>query len=157
VKRTVPAALVAALAVTAAASGGTRSVEACKPGLHSVGKTTYRVYCGPASASVKVNGKRHAFRHGSCLKLGSARVFTLSIGTLTMSRGKARYNYLGISVPSAKRDGVYRRAAVTWAYGGRRYTLYNVKLTLAGNRTRGSFSGRIVGKKGAATGSFRCK
>jgi hypothetical protein len=132
-------------------------VEACKPGVHTVGKTTYRVFCGPASATVRVAGKAHSFRHGSCLKLGAARVFTLSIGTLTMSKGTAHYSYLGISVPSAGRDGVYHRASVAWAYGGKRYTAYNVKLTLAGNRTRGTFSGRIVGKRGTVTGSFHCK
>ena len=156
-KRAALLVVLVALAITAAASGGTRLAEACKPGIHTVGKTTYRVFCGPASASVRVAGKMHSFRHGSCLKLGGARVFTLSIGTLAMSGGKPRYSYLGISVPSARRDGVYRSASVTWAYGGKRYSAYNVKLTLAGNRTRGAFSGRIVGKRGTVTGSFRCK
>ena len=145
-----------ALAATAAATAATGSARACKPGIRPIGTTTYRVFCGPASASVRVAGKKHSFRKGSCLTVGG-RVFTLSIGSLKMSRGKPRYAYLGVTVPNAKRDGVYRGAAVSFAYGGKRYSLSAVKVRLAGKRTRGTFSGRIVGRKGAARGSFRCK
>lgn len=153
--RLLAAGTLAALALTAAASGAPDRAAACKPGVHTVGKVTYRIFCGPASATVKFGSKTQTFRHGSCLKTGI--VFTISIGTLTVSKGKSRYSYLGIAVPSAKRDGVYRRAVIGWAYGGKRYSLYNVVLHLAGNRTRGTFSGRIVGKPGPVTGSFRCK
>jgi hypothetical protein len=146
----------AALALVAAAGAGTRSAEACKPGIRTIGKTTYRIFCGPASASVKVGRKTHSLRNGSCLTVGG-KVFTLSIGTLTMSKRKPRYSYLGVTVPQAKRDGIYRRAVVTWAFGGKRYSLDNVKVRLAGKRTRGTFSGRIVGKTATVTGSFRCK
>ena len=155
--RLLAAGALAALALTAAAGGATESASACKPGTHTVGKVTYRIFCGPASATVKFAGKTQTFRHGSCLKTGIGKVFTISIGRLTISKGKPRYSYLGIAVPSAKRDGVYRRAVIGWAYGGKRYSLYNVVLRLAGNRTRGTFSGRIVGKPGPVTGSFRCK
>ncbi|MBA3718471.1 MAG: hypothetical protein H0W87_09640 [Actinobacteria bacterium] len=156
-RRLVVAVLLAALSVTAAASGATKSASACKPGVHTVGKTTYRVFCGPASATVRMGGKTQSFRNGSCLKVGITRVFTISIGTLTISKGKARYSYLGITVPSANHDGVYTRAIIAWAFGGTRYALYNVKLRLMGNRTRGTFSGRVVGKRGTVSGSFRCK
>jgi len=146
-----------ALAATASAGAAARHADACKAGVHVVGKTTYRVFCGPASASVKVSGKTQSFHHGSCLSTGAGKVFAISIGTLTISKGKARYRYLGITVPSARRDGVYKRAVVTWVYGGKRYTLYNVTVRLAAKRTRGTFSGRIVGRRGTVRGSFRCR
>jgi hypothetical protein len=156
VRRALFAVVLAALTAAAAAGAGTRGAEACKPGIRTIGTTTYRVFCGPASATVKVAGKKHSFRKGSCLTVGG-RVFTLSIGSLKMTKGKARYGYLGVTVPNAKRDGVYRVAAVSFAYGGKRYSLSTVKVRLAGKRTRGTFSGRIVGKGGKVTGSFRCK
>jgi hypothetical protein len=155
VRRTALVVALAALAATAAAGSGTAASTACKAGIHVIGRTTYRVYCGPAAASVKVSGKTHSFRHGTCLRAG--KLFTVSIGTLTMSKGKPRYSYLGITVPAAKKDGSYTRAVVTWAFGGKRYSLYNVKVRLSGKRTRGTFSGRIVGRTGNVTGSFRCK
>jgi hypothetical protein len=149
--------LVLAAFSAAAAAAAPAATTACKPGVHTIGKVTYRVYCGPASATVKMPGKTQSFRNGSCLKVGVTSVFTMSIGTLTISKGKARYRYFGISVPSANHDGTYRRAVVSWAFGGKRYTLYNVTLRLTANRTRGTFSGRVVGRAGKATGSFRCR
>lgn len=155
-KRAVLLMFFVALSLAAAAGAGTRTAAACKPGAHTIGKMTYRVFCGPASASVKVEGKTHSFRNGSCLRAGTTKVFAMSIGTLTISKSKPKYSYLGITVPGAKRDGAYRRAVITWAFAGNRYSLYNVKLRLSGGRTRGTFSGRIVGKRGTVTGSFRC-
>jgi hypothetical protein len=156
VRRALVFAALIVLAATAPAGAGTGSAGACKPGIRTIGTTIYRVFCGPASASVEVAGKKHSFRKGSCLTVGG-RVFTLSIGSLKMSKGKPRYSYLGVTVPNAKRDGVYRRAAVSFAYGGKRYSLARVKVRLDGNRTRGTLSGRIAGKKGTVTGSFRCR
>jgi hypothetical protein len=157
VKRTALAVLVAALASTAAAAGAPQRAQACKAGVHTIGTTTYRVFCGPARASIKVGKTRQSFRHGSCLKIAGGRVFTMSIGTLQLGAAKPRYSYLGITVPGARHDGSYRRAVVAWAYAGKRYTLYNVAVKLSGKRTRGTFSGRVVGRRGTVTGSFRCR
>lgn len=151
----VTSALVALMA--AAAGSGTGAAAACKSGVHKVGKVIYRTYCGPASASVKVAGKTHTFRNGSCLRAGITHVFTMSIGKLTIGNGKTRYSYFGLSVPTANHDGIYRRAVITWSIGGKRDSLSNVKLRLSNNQTRGSFSGRAVGRRGRVTGSFRCK
>jgi hypothetical protein len=46
---------------------------------------------------------------------------------------------------------------ITWSIGGKRYSLSNAKLRLTNKQTRGFFSGRAVGGRGAVTGSFRCK
>jgi hypothetical protein len=156
VRRALVLGALAALSLAAAGTGAS-ATTACKPGIHTVGKVTYRVYCGPASASVKVAGKTHSFRGGSCLRAGVTRVFTMSIGKLTIGKGKPRYSYFGVTVPTANHDGLYRRAVVTWAIGGKRYSLYNVKLRLTNGQTRGTFSGRAVGRRGTVTGSFRCK
>ena len=106
---------------------------------------------------MKLAGKTYTFRGGACLRAGITRVFTISIGKLTIGKGKPRYSYLGVTVPSANHDGTYRRAVVTWAIGGKRYSLSNVKLRLTNGQTRGSFTGRAAGKRGTVTGSFRCK
>ena len=146
-----------ALSAAAAAGAGAKTAAACKPGAHKVGKVTYHVFCGPATASVKFGGKTYTFRGGSCLQAGITRIFTISIGKLTIGKGKPRYSYLGVTVPSANHDGTYRRTVVTWAIGGKRYSLYKGKVRLTNDQTRGTFSGRAVGKRGTVTGSFRCK
>ena len=156
-RRALVVAVLLALCAVATAGAVTNAATACKAGVHTVGKVTYRVYCGPASATVKTAGKTHTFRNGSCLRAGITRVFTMSIGRLTMSKDKPKYSYFGVTVPSANHDGTFRRVVVTWAIGGKRYSLINAKLRLTNKQTRGSFSGRAAGKGGTVTGSFRCK
>ena len=146
-----------ALSAAAAAGTGAKTAAACKPGIHKVGEITYHVFCGPASASVKRAGKTYTLRGGSCLRAGITRIFTMSIGKLTIGKGKPRYSYFGVTVPSANHDGTYHQAVVTWAIGGKRYSLLNVKLRLTSDQTRGTFAGRAAGERGTVTGSFRCK
>lgn len=146
-----------ALSAAAAAGAGAKTAAACKPGIHKAGKVTYQVFCGPATASVKQAGKTHTFRGGSCLRAGITRIFTMSIGKLTIGNGKPRYSYFGVTVPSANHDGTYRRAVVTWAIGGKRSSLFNVKLRLTNHQTRGRFTGRAAGTHETVTGSFRCR
>jgi hypothetical protein len=156
-KRALLFCVVLAVMGTTAASAGGAPGKACKAGIHKIGKTTYRVFCGPASASITVAGKKHSFRSGSCLKIGSTKVFALAIGKLAITKTRARYSYLSVTIPLARRDGLYRGATVAWAYGGKRHLLSNSRVKLAGKRTRGTFSGRLAGRKNAVTGSFRCK
>jgi hypothetical protein len=156
-RRALPIYAVAALCAAAGATAAVGPAAACKPGVQKIGSVTYRVYCGPASASVKFGGKTYAFRDGTCVRAGIAKVFTLSIGKLTISKGKPRYSYFGVTVPSANHDGTYHRAIVTWAFRGKRYSLANMKLRLTNDQTRGSFTGRATGKRGMVSGAFRCK
>jgi hypothetical protein len=156
-RRALAVAAFVVLLATAVANAGTKAADACKPGTHKIGTVTYRVFCGPASATVKTGGKTYTFRNGTCLRAGITRVFTMSIGRLATSKGKPKYSYFGIIVPSANHDGVYRRALVTWVSGGKRYALANVKVRLTNKQSRGSFSGRTAGKRTTVTGSFRCK
>jgi hypothetical protein len=146
---------VAGAIAAAVASGGSGSVQACKPGVRSVGKILVRTFCGPAKASLTVGGKPQAFRQGSCTRLQAT--FTINIGTITIGKAKPKYDYFGISIAGANHDGNYPRAAIGWAYHGRRYAAFNAKLKLAGNRTRGTFSGRVVSSKATVKGSFSCK
>jgi hypothetical protein len=142
--------------VAAGAAGTAPRADACKPGIRKIGTASYRVYCGPASASLRVGRKTQSFRKGACVTLGG-KVFTLSIGALTISKGKPRYRYLNVTVPQAKRDGTYRRASVTWTFGTKRYLLSPARVRLAGKRSRGTFSGRIAGTNRRVAGSFHCK
>jgi hypothetical protein len=155
-KRVLALGALAVLSASAAAGAATDANAACRAGTRKVGSIVYRVYCGPASASVKVGGKTQSFRHGSCVRVGITHVFTLSIGKLSISKGKARYKYFGVTIPSANHDGTYDRAVVTWTFGGERHALASVNLRLTHNQNRGSFSGRAAGG-GTVSGSFRCK
>ena len=146
-----------ALAATAAAGAAPKVAARCQSGTHKVGTVTYRVYCGPASASVTEDGATHRFRKGSCVRVGITKIFTMSIGKLTVSKGRPRYNYFGVTVPHASRDGTYRSAVITWTFGGERHALASATLRLTHHQTRGSFSGRAAGSTSTVTGSFRCK
>jgi hypothetical protein len=145
----------AAAATTASGSPNSR-VVACKAGVKTIGGVIYRTFCGPATATVSMRGKQYSFSGGKCTKTGVVQVFTVSVGTLTVGKNKPRFKYFGAAVSAASHDGVYRRGVVGWAVNRKRYSLYNVRLSLSGSLTRGTFSGRIVGG-GRATGSFRCK
>src|SRR5262245_60479772 len=156
-KRVLVICVLATVVGTAAASVSAAPAKTCKAGIHKLGRTTYRVFCGPASASITVAGKKHSFRSGSCLNVGSTKIFAVAIGKLAITRTRARYSYLSVTIPRARRDGVYHGGTVAWAYGGKRHVLGDTKVKLAGKRTRGTFSGRLAGQRRTVTGLFRCK
>ena len=89
---------------------------------------------------------------------GITRIFTISIGKLTIGKGKPRYSYLGVTVPSANHDGTYRRAVDH--LGDRREALLAVEPEGAADEQPDSRHRSRAGPwagAGAVTGSFRCK
>jgi hypothetical protein len=146
------------LAVNAAAAP-VKTIRKCIPdreaGIDRVGSVTLITYCGHAKLTLKQGTKATTYTNAMCLK---------TPGNLTVGFGKytaivqplALSNALVLVAPAAG-DGTYRLSLLTVQKKGKKATLANnVKVVIAGKRSRGTFSGRF--DKGAKfTGSFTCK
>ena len=147
------AAAAAAVAALLAASHAAAR-QACTAGTHSSGGVTYRTFCGPAHATLKVGGQTLTFKGGSC-QINSS-IFSINIGTITLPPGKPKYDYFGITV-FAKKGGTYKNQSVTWQLPhGKHGSLISATIKLASNRKSGSFSGTVLGASGKGNGTFSC-
>ena len=155
--------MLAVVATIAAAAGEARTASAAC----TAGSTTYqgfraRVYCGPATALVKVGGRTLKYQGGSCKRTSAA--VELAIGTLILdSRDpKVLPRSFGISIgrifgvgKAAPKDGTYPSATVVYVNSGKRYATTSASAELTGNRTRGTFTGKLFTGE-TITGTFRC-
>jgi hypothetical protein len=157
----VVATLVAVAALCGAAATSANAAQRC-----SSGPTTYqgvRAYtgCGPATAVVKLGGRTLRYRGGSCRRTVGA--FELDMGTTILGEtSKPLPRFFGVAIGrifgvgrAAPRDGVYTGGMVVFVDGGKRYASLAAKVVLAGARTRGSFTARVLGGP-PVSGSFTC-
>jgi hypothetical protein len=143
----------AAAAATAAAARGAK--DACVAGDRTIGRSSARVFCGPAKATATIGRSTVRFAHGSCL---TSPGFAINIGTLAFDPA-ARVAYLGILLPLAK-PGVYSGTQVTASLraAGRHLTLSATgpsKVVLNPGARSGTFSGVDFSGK-PVKGSFSC-
>jgi hypothetical protein len=155
---------VGAASVVAVPTASSRA--ACTHGVISFGGAQARLFCGPAKATLHVGGKTLAFKGGACertSKYVSVNIGTVVLGTTT----KKKPDYFGLDVgqvPGSKAkpaaaDGHYTGGTVAIVSGGKSYAVRGdtVKITLGGNRSRGTLSGTLLfGGSGPITGSFSC-
>jgi hypothetical protein len=153
------AVLVAAAFAVNAAAAPTKTIRKCIPnkqaGIDRIGKTTLIVYCGSAKATMKSGTKTTKYVGGACLKI---------VGDLVVGFGKftslvspvALSNSFYLVIP-ASGDGTFNQAVLTLQTKGKTAKAANrVKVVVSGNRSRGTFKGKILnGPK--FTGSFTCK
>jgi hypothetical protein len=156
------AALAAATVVGGAAADGSASAAACKPGNTTHQGVRARIYCGPASAVVKVGNRTLEYRGGRCIRNRVA--VELGIGTLILDAKdpKVLPRSFGISVgrifgigKAAPKDGTYTSVMIAYVDNGKRYAAGQAKATLTGNRSRGSFTGKLLTGE-PISGTFRC-
>ena len=131
----------------------------------TVGGVTARTFCGSAKATVHIDGKTLSFKGGSCER--TSKYLSLQIGTVLLGQTKKKKpDYFGINVgaypgsttkPAAK-DGKYVGAVIAIDYKGKGYLLRGdtAKVTLAGGRTRGSFTATVLFGSGSGSGTFSC-
>lgn len=150
-------------AALAAAVGAGPAAAACTAGVHPYGGVQARTFCGPAKATLKLGGKTYTFAGGQCER-GPAYL-TVNIGTVVLgTTSKPKPEYFGMTVGKApivggtpaKKDGTYVPQALTANHANVSYVILQAKVTLAGSRTKGTFTGAPLGKSGTATGSFSC-
>jgi len=110
------------------------------------------VYCGPATATVHAHGKTLVFMHGTCQIL--SRAFDLKLGIY--EEIPKRYKYFRVE-GSARRDGTLGGIYVSaeWNLSGSRVPVLGTRVTWAGHRTHGTFTGKL-GDGSKASGSFHC-
>lgn len=135
----------------------------CTAGVHPFGSVMARTFCGPAKATVTVGGKTFTIAGGQCER-GPAYV-AVNIGTVVLgTTTKKKPDYFGVVVGKAPivggtpatKDGTYTPQALAAVHAGRSYALVGAKMTLKGNRTKGTFTGSAFGSGGKVTGSFSC-
>jgi hypothetical protein len=152
----VPAGLAVAalLAVPAGASAK------CKPGTHKFGSGQARTFCGKASATITVGTQKTTLKGGGCER--TKNNFTLNIGTVLLGvDSPKRPNYFGVTVGNppystpASKDGTYTgNGVVAFVIKHKHYSLQQPTITLKSNRSKGSFSGKLLQGGTATTGTF---
>jgi hypothetical protein len=151
------------LAVLVAGHAAGAAEQACTPGVRKVNGSLARVFCGPATVTVVVAGKRVFFRNGECER--TAAYFTINVGIVGLDpNAKRRPDYFGITVgrtpfttksKPAGKDGAYVDPLIAFTTRGEGYTLgKGARLVLRNGRRAGSFSGVAAGRR--VTGTFRC-
>lgn len=161
--RSLTAAVVTASAATAALAGaGPAVASTCHAGVHPYGGTEVRTYCGPARVSATIGRTTRTLSGGACNRTRQA--LKVNIGSeLLGSTRKPAPNYFGLIVGKAGRngtpatkDGTYSALAFTLYAGHHEYVVIQSRVKLTNNRTRGSFSGRLLSGQ-RFSGSFRCR
>jgi hypothetical protein len=121
-----------------------------------------RVFCGPASATVKVGGKTVTLKGGSCDR--TPQYVSVNIGTVVLGTLANKPDYFGLEVgrilgagTPAPRDGSYKGSVVALEYGGKGYAIRadQINVTLTGNRSNGTFNATLL-LGGTISGSFSC-
>jgi hypothetical protein len=162
----VPAACIALLlAVSLSASPGRAHAVRCTPGTTKVGGKRATRFCGSATAAIHAG--KHWFRlsEGSCA--GTSKFFTVNVGTAVVAANQ-QVPYFGLTVgryPNAPKtrkpagkDGVYHLGVVVVRWHGGAWDISGwLRITLWGDRTGGSFSGKTTAyPHSSLSGSFRC-
>jgi hypothetical protein len=160
-RRVAIAVAAASCAVAAAAAPASPVRAACTPGVHPFGDVSARTFCGPAKATLVTGGRTIRFSGGECQR-GPAYV-SVNIGTVVLGVSRKPREYFGLNVGKvpllggspAAHDGTFPAQAIAAHHGTKGYAILQGSVTLAGGRTRGTFSGKVLGG-GTAHGTFRC-
>jgi hypothetical protein len=147
----VAAATATALAAAPFASGSPQAGAACVPGVKKINGVSARTFCGPAKATVKVNGSTVSYRGGECSK--SIGLFALNIGTVVLGNLKNKPEYLGVTATA--KPGVQTRQTVAVVHAGKSKSIIGT-VTLKPGLKSGTFSGKVFGSSAVISGSFTC-
>jgi hypothetical protein len=140
-----------ALAATAFAGSSPLSAAACVPGVKKINGVNARTFCGPAKATVKINGTTVSYRGGECSK--SIGLFSLNIGTVVLGNLKNKPEYLGLTATA--KPGAQTRQTVAVVHAGKSKSTIGT-VTLKAGLKSGTFSGKVFGSSAVISGSFTC-
>jgi hypothetical protein len=154
-KRTIMlAALIAAGTATVLAATAFASVQsgaACVPGVKKIKGVSARTFCGPARATVKMDGKTISYKGGECSK--SIGLFAVNIGTVVLGNLKNKPEYLGVTAKA--KAGVQSRQGIAVVHADKSQAIIGTVTIKAGLRG-GTFSGKGFGSSRVISGSFTC-
>jgi hypothetical protein len=135
---------------TVVASGAVRHAD-CVEGVKKINGVNARTFCGPARATVRVNGKTITYKGGECgTGLGQ---FSVNIGTVVLGTLKNKPDYFGVA--AVAKPGTHARQTVAVVHAGK--TLASIgTVTLKRGLRSGTFSGTVFGSSTVVSGSFTC-
>jgi len=136
------------LGSSARASG---NVATCTPGVKTITGASARTFCGPARATVTLNGKTISYRGGVCST--SIGLFSLNIGTVVLGTVKNAPEYLGVTAKA--KAGTQSRQTVAVVHAGASRAIIGT-VTLKPGLKSGTFTGKAFGSKATISGSFTC-
>lgn len=143
-------------------------IAACEPGPRVIHGFQARVFCGPARATVTVNGKTVTVKNGVCERYPT--YFLVNIGTAVTGIGKNRPKlpYFGLLMgrspayvePAVTKPGNYRKGTITFNGSGIQVDLHNepdLRITLAPGLRSGTFSATKPGSPIYGTPTYKVK
>src|SRR5215208_4248460 len=98
-----------------AAFAGSQRAAACVPGVKKINGVNARTFCGPAKATVKLNGATVSYKGGQCSK--SAGLLAVNIGTVVLGNLKNKPEYLGVAANA--KAGVQDRQTIAIVHAGK--------------------------------------
>jgi hypothetical protein len=143
------AAVLAFVGSVAASSGRDAG---CVAGMTKVAGVQARTFCGPARATVHLNGKTVIFEGGQC-STGPAG-WTVNIGTVVLGTVKAPPEYFGVTAKA--KAGSHANQAVALDHAGKGYAITQNTVTLKPGIRSGTFTGTAFGSSSPVTGTFSC-
>ena len=141
-----------ALTVAASAFASPQRAGACVPGVKKLNGVSARTFCGPAKATVHVNGKTVFFKGGECSK--SSFGWSINIGTVVLGSLGKKPEYFGIA--ASPKVGTQANGTVAVVHGGKGLAVTGGAITLKAGLKGGTFSGKVFGAPTRVTGSFSC-
>jgi hypothetical protein len=134
-----------------AAFASSQGAAACVPGVKKINGVSARTFCGPAKATVKMNGTTVSYKGGQCSK--SAGLLAVNIGTVVLGNLKNKPQYLGVAANA--KAGVQNRQTIAIVHAGKSKAIIGTVTIKAGLRA-GTFSGKVFGSSAVISGSFTC-
>ena len=141
----------ALLSATVLASGAVAGATACIPGVKAINGVSARTFCGPAKATVKVNGKTISYTGGACST--NIGLFSVNIGTVALGTLKHAPEYLGVTAKA--KAGTQSRQTIAVVHAGRTEAIIGT-VTIKAGLKQGTFAGKVFGSPEAISGSFTC-
>lgn len=142
----------AALALAASALAAPERASSCVAGVKKINGVSARTFCGPAKATVHINGKTVLYKGGECSK--SSFGWSINIGTVVLGNLAKKPQYFGIAAQS--KAGTQTNQTVAVVHAGKSLAVTGGTITLKAGLKSGTFSGKVFGAPTRVTGSFTC-
>jgi hypothetical protein len=140
------------LVLAASAFASPQAASGCVEGLKKINGVNARTFCGPAKATVRVNGRTIVYKNGNCSK--SFVGFEVNIGTVVLGNVKLKPEYFGL-IAKAK-AGTHGDGSLAVNHAGKDVAILKATITLKPGLKAGTFSGKVFGSTARITGSFTC-
>ena len=141
--------LVASVLASAAPAGA--GAATCSPGVKAIAGASARTFCGPAKATVKLNGKAVSYSGGICST--SIGLFSVNVGTVVLGKVPNAPEYFGLTAKA--KPGTQSRQTIAVVHAGATRGIIGT-VTLTPGLKGGTFAGKVFGSSATIAGSFTC-